>query len=152
MGLSPSRRIPTVKTPPLSGSGYSGYPPGTVPSMLKCGTAPHCGCLLIVVQSAPVQPRHGHYGGKARRRQRQDPGKRRAVHAREQALDAGPRLAGHLHGTRAAAAAVHDAATARPSGALRYVGVRLWLRSATHEPCRRQNLENIKKRKTQGEC
>ena len=39
----------TVKNSPLSGSGYSGYPPGTVPGMRKRGITPHWGCVLTVV-------------------------------------------------------------------------------------------------------
>ena len=31
-----------VLKPPLSGSGYSGYPPGTVPGMRKCRITRHC--------------------------------------------------------------------------------------------------------------
>ena len=39
------RIMTTVKKPPLSGSGYSGYPPGMVPGMRKRGITPHWGCL-----------------------------------------------------------------------------------------------------------
>ena len=37
---------PRLKTSPLSGSGYSGYPPGTVPGTCKCRITPHWGCVF----------------------------------------------------------------------------------------------------------
>ena len=38
-----------VLKPPLTGSGYSGYPPGMVPGMRKRGITRHSGCFLTVV-------------------------------------------------------------------------------------------------------
>ena len=41
-----------LKQPPLSGSGYSGYPPGTVLGMLERGITPHrVGCDFSYVRS-----------------------------------------------------------------------------------------------------
>ena len=42
----PNTSYPRLTDPPLSGSGYSGYPPGTVPSMRKCGITRHSGRFL----------------------------------------------------------------------------------------------------------
>ena len=39
----------TVLKPLLSGSGYAGLPPGTVPGMRQCGITRHWDCLLTVV-------------------------------------------------------------------------------------------------------
>ena len=41
----------TVNKPPLSGFGYSGYPPGTV---RKRGIILHSGCVLTVVVTCAV--------------------------------------------------------------------------------------------------
>ena len=48
----------TVKLPPLSGSGYPGYPPGMVPGMRKSRITPHWGCFFtVVVRSCCRRPR-----------------------------------------------------------------------------------------------
>ena len=46
----------TVNKPPLSESGYSGYPPGTVPGMRKCRITRHWGCCFNRGHDMPHTP------------------------------------------------------------------------------------------------